>query len=55
MLSWTLTFFILALIVAVLGFTGLGGTASQIAWIVFVVLLIGSVVSLLTGRYGSAV
>ena len=55
MLSWTLTFFILALIAAVLGFTGLVGTASQIAWILFVVLLFGFVVSLITGRYGSAV
>ena len=55
MLSWALTFFILALIAAVLGFTGLVGTASQIAWILFVVFLFGSAISLLTGRYGSAV
>jgi uncharacterized membrane protein YtjA (UPF0391 family) len=55
MFSWTLTFFILALIAAVLGFTGVAGSASQIAWIVFVVFLFGSAVSLLTGRHGSVV
>jgi uncharacterized membrane protein YtjA (UPF0391 family) len=55
MFIWTLTFFILALIAAVLGFTGLVGTASQIAWILFVVFLFGSAISVLTGRYGSAV
>ena len=50
MLSWALTYFILALIAAVLGFTGLAGTASHIAWILFVVFLFGSAVSLITGR-----
>lgn len=55
MLSWALTFFILALIAAVLGLTGFVGTASQIAWILFVVCLVGSAMSVLTGRYGSAV
>jgi uncharacterized membrane protein YtjA (UPF0391 family) len=55
MFIWTLTFFILALIAAVLGLTGLGGTARQLAWLVFAVLLFGSAMSVLTGRYGSAV
>jgi len=55
MLSWAMTFLTLALIAAVLGFTGLAGTASHIAWILFVVFLFGSAISVLTGRYGSAV
>ena len=55
MLSWALTYFILALLAAVRGFTGVAGTASQIAWILFVVFLFGSAISVLTGRYGSAV
>ena len=55
MLSWAMTLLTLALIAAVLGFTGLVGTASQIAWILFVVFLFGSAISVLTGRYGSAV
>ena len=55
MLSWTITYLFLALIAAVLGFIGLAGTASHIAWILFIVFLIGSTVSLLTGRHGSVV
>jgi len=55
MLSWAMTFLTLALIAAVLGFTGLAGTASHIAWILFVVFLFGSAVSLITGRRGSGV
>ena len=55
MLSWTMTFLVLALIAAVLGFTGLAGTASHIAWILFVVFLVGSAISLLTGRRGPIV
>jgi uncharacterized membrane protein YtjA (UPF0391 family) len=50
MLSWAMTFFILALIAAVLGVTGLAGTASQIAWIVCVVCLVASGMSMLPGR-----
>ena len=55
MLSWAMTFLTLALIAAVLGFTGVAGTASHIAWILFVVFLFGSAVSLITGRRGSGV
>jgi uncharacterized membrane protein YtjA (UPF0391 family) len=53
MLSWKITFLILALLAAVLGFTGVAGTASHIAWILFVVFLFGSAISVLTGRHGS--
>ena len=35
MLNWAMTFLVLALIAAVLGFTGVAGTASHIAWILF--------------------
>ena len=50
MLSWALTFLIIALIAGILGFSGLVGTATQIAWILFVVFLILFVVSTITGR-----
>lgn len=45
MLSWSLTFFILALIAAVLGFGGMAGTFSSIAQILFGVFLLLLIVS----------
>ena len=50
MWSWALTFLIVALIAAVLGFGGLAGTAAWIAKAFFVIGLIGFVVALITGR-----
>ena len=50
MLNWSLTFLVVGLIAAVLGFTGLAGAASQIAWILFVVFLVLYLVSLVAGR-----
>lgn len=50
MLSWAVTFLIIALIAGVLGLSGIAGTATQIAWILFVVFLILFLVSLVTGR-----
>ena len=50
MLSWALTFLIVALVAGVLGLWGLEGMAMQVAWILFVVFLILFLVSLLTGR-----
>jgi len=50
MLSWALTFLIIALIAGVLGLTGIAGTASHIAWVLFVVFLILFLVSFVTGR-----
>ena len=50
MLSWALTFLIIALIAAVLGFGGLAGTASWAAQVCFVVFLILFVISAVTGR-----
>ena len=50
MLSWALTFLIIALIAGVLGFTIVAGTAAWIAKVLFVVFLVLFVASLLRGR-----
>ena len=50
MLSWGITFLIIALIAAVLGFGVVAGTAAWIAKALFVVFLIAFIVSLFTGR-----
>jgi uncharacterized membrane protein YtjA (UPF0391 family) len=48
MLGWTVTFLVIALIAAVLGFTGVAVAAAGIAKLLFVVFLILFVVSLFT-------
>jgi len=50
MLSWALTFFIIALIAGIFGLAGVAGVATHIAWILFLVFLILFVVSFVTGR-----
>ena len=50
MLSWAVTFLIIALIAAVLGFGGIAGTAIGIAKILFFVFLVLFVVSLIFHR-----
>jgi len=50
MISWALTFLVLALIAGMLGFTAIAGTALEIAKILFFLFLILFVVSLLMGR-----
>ncbi len=50
MLSWALTFLVIALIAGVLGFWGLQGVAMSIAQVLFFVFLVLFVVSLLLGR-----
>lgn len=40
MLSWSLTFFVLAVVAAIFGFTGIAVAAAGIAKILFVVFLI---------------
>lgn len=50
MINWSITFLIIALIAAVLGFSGIAGTAVNIAWILFVVGLVLSLVFYVTGR-----
>jgi uncharacterized membrane protein YtjA (UPF0391 family) len=57
MLNWAITFFIIALIAAVLGFTGIAVAAAGIAKLMFVVFLVLFLVSLIThfGRRNSSV
>ncbi len=50
MLSWAVTFLIIALIAGVLGFTTIAGTAIGIAKILFFVFLVLFVIMLLMGR-----
>lgn len=51
MLGWVLTFLVIALISAVLGFWGLAATAAGIAKIIFYVFLVLFLVSLLVGGF----
>ncbi len=50
MLNWAATFFIIAIVAAVLGFTSIAGSAIDIAKILFVVFLVLAVVSFIFGR-----
>jgi uncharacterized membrane protein YtjA (UPF0391 family) len=50
MFNWALIFLIIGLIAAVFGFTGIAGTATNIAWILFVVGLVLAVVFFIMGR-----
>jgi uncharacterized membrane protein YtjA (UPF0391 family) len=50
MFSWAIAFFVIALIAAVFGFTGIAASAAGIAKIIFVVALILAIVSFVAGR-----
>lgn len=50
MLGWALLFLVVGLIAGVLGFTGIAGVATNIAWILFVVGLVLAVIFLIAGR-----
>lgn len=54
MLNWVITFFVLAIVAAILGFGGLAGTFVEIAKflaIIFVVLFVASLIfSLVSGK-----
>ena len=50
MFNWAFIFLVVALIAAVLGFTGIAGAATNIAWILFVVGLIVAAVFFFMGR-----
>lgn len=54
MISWAITFLIIALIAAALGFGGIAGTAVGIAKIIFfvaiVLFLISAIVGMMRGR-----
>lgn len=49
MLGWAIFFLIVALVAAALGFTGVAGVATNIAYLLAVVFLVLFVVSLLFG------
>ena len=50
MISWAITFFVIALIAAVLGFSGIAGTAVNIAWILAVVGIVLALIFAVLGR-----
>jgi uncharacterized membrane protein YtjA (UPF0391 family) len=50
MISWAVTFFVIALIAAVLGFSGIAGTAVNLAWICAIIGMIVAVVFGVMGR-----
>ncbi|BAF90182.1 MULTISPECIES: DUF1328 domain-containing protein [Azorhizobium] len=56
MLSWALTFLVVAIIAAVLGFTAVAGTAIEIAKIIFYVAIVLFLISAVMGflRRGSS-
>lgn len=51
MFNWALTFFIVALIAAVLGFGGIAGAAAGVAKFIFIAAVILLVVAMLTGGF----
>lgn len=50
MLHYAVVFFVIAVIAALLGFSGIAGAATNIAWILLVVFLVLGAISLLRGR-----
>jgi len=50
MISWAITFLVIALIAAVLGFSGIAGTAVNLAWICAVIGIILAIVFAILGR-----
>ncbi len=50
MLNWAATFFVIAIVAALFGFTGIAGSAIDIAKVLFFVFLILAVVSFIFGR-----
>ena len=55
MLNYAVTFFIIAIIAALLGFTGIAGSAMSIAKILFFNFLILAAVMFVAGRRGKSV
>jgi uncharacterized membrane protein YtjA (UPF0391 family) len=50
MLSWAITFLVVALIAGILGFGFIAGTAAVIAKVLFVIFLVLFLVSIIQGR-----
>ena len=55
MLSWALTFLVIALIAGVLGFGVIAGTAATIAKVCFFIFIVLFIVGLVMGRRGTVV
>lgn len=53
MLHYAVTFFVIALIAALLGFGGIAGLSAQIGWIFAVIAVVFLAMALLSGRGGS--
>ena len=54
MLHWAATFFVIAIVAALLGFTGIAGSAIEIAKILFFVFIILSIGMFFFGRTRAA-
>ena len=50
MISWAVTFFIIAIVAALFGFSGIAGTAVNLAWILAVIGIVVAVVFFAMGR-----
>lgn len=50
MISWAVTFLVIALIAALLGFSGIAGTAVNLAWILAVIGIVLAIVFGVLGR-----
>lgn len=50
MISWAITFLVIALIAAALGFSGIAGTAVHIAWLLALVGIVFAIVFGVLGR-----
>jgi uncharacterized membrane protein YtjA (UPF0391 family) len=50
MLGWAITFRVIALIAAILGFGVIAGTAAAVAKVLFVVFIVLFLISLVTGQ-----
>ncbi|TVQ88109.1 MAG: DUF1328 domain-containing protein [Chromatiaceae bacterium] len=50
MLQWALIFLIVAIVAAAFGFSGVAGTATEIAWILFIAGLVLALIFFLRGR-----
>jgi uncharacterized membrane protein YtjA (UPF0391 family) len=54
MLRWAVTFFIIAIVAALLGFTQIAGSAMDIAKILFFIFLVLAIIIFVFGRSRSA-
>lgn len=54
MLQWALTFFVIALIAALLGFGGVAGLSAEIGYLFAILSVIFLVVAMVSGRRGIA-